>query len=1089
MKRFTSIFLSSLLAALAFVGFTASSSLANDQTGVFYSTYESRSLTEGTVFNAEAEDQSVIVVVRINTGSSAIPDSADVYRVAASLTAGGTVVSTESVDFWNYFMDGGNSHTAIQTAEVPASSSWVQLTLRSGLRQSVDYAFEVDMFKNGTVLTEGTDYVIQGVIGSFYRHSESITTDGDENTVSFSGEACVPAATMANIAEGTVLRVGMADSAGNSYQILRAYWVNSGSYNWTYQETVTVVAADKVDGIKVDVMANSIVSANAGLYDPSISIKVDGEATELAADCVTSPSTAPTLEVLDTGIKMNFDLAGADYATCFLAPEDSPNFQAVARPYFNQSEFMMFTSSASCAFEGIKRGNYVGWYHLEYEIGRTEMTSLNGRTSFSPTTATAATYAGGNGTFPEFSGSDGGSGQGSLVISEIDNEYFDFGTLGSSNFGPSNDYGKSSDGNGGLLIASVEGAENKISIRRLTPSGQDMTFASDGTAEVSVAQTGNFSQAPQIGWYGVQKDKWVALQRSDGFYGSSNETSQLITGTYSGGQTNTANIGRSDLAAFCQSYIDADNRPSSSYGYIEALFSLPTDSPTLLIRCSTERNVNSKNYYSNVYFVGTVDANGDLILKYSLSAQPTDSEPCSSTNVSKANSGATGSDVLIASYQVRWLPSSSNGGCFSGGGGLPASDVVSRDIYKILADTQTTSVAPIADVVSNSSETEPYIRSGSYSYGSGMGLIVSGTNLFMLNSTYLASNGPTPPNLKYSLAVFDGSSFGDVATWPLVNVGGETEFRSNTSFSQIADFSEEDNTSVLLLRQDQGGTDGGTTAARVDVSDGSVVSYRQMVATSNARDGFSLAVGNSSGNLNFFGIKSRAQAVLGTWQTTGELDPGLAALPINQGSQNTGVSEPLSGPPGPSESDTPAPAPAAAPYTGPVLDTPAITSSVAAGGKVVIPGSNLSGVSAVQVGGVAATVVVNSDGELEITVPSGLAAGTYDLVVVSSSGTLTVQNAITVSGSLVSESSGPVTPSTKRMENGTAKIRVFNAAGAGKIQIYVNGKEIAWVNTSDVNDPKLFNGYLVRTVELAEGKNVIEVFVDGERIRRVAYAS
>lgn len=179
----------------------------------------------------------------------------------------------------------------------------------------------------------------------------------------------------------------------------------------------------------------------------------------------------------------------------------------------------------------------------------------------------------------------------------------------------------------------------------------------------------------------------------------------------------------------------------------------------------------------------------------------------------------------------------------------------------------------------------------------------------------------------------------------------------------------------------------------------------------------------------------------------------------------------------------------AAPYTGPVLNTPSLSSRIAAGGKVVIPGSNLSGVSAVEIGGLAATVVVNSDGELEITVPAGLAAGTYDLVVVSSSGKLTVQNAITVSGSAVDATAGSATPSTKRMGDDSAKVWVFDVVGAGKVQIFVNGKEIAWVNTTDSSNSKLTNGYLVRTVELAEGKNIIEVFVDSERVRRTVYSN
>jgi hypothetical protein len=178
----------------------------------------------------------------------------------------------------------------------------------------------------------------------------------------------------------------------------------------------------------------------------------------------------------------------------------------------------------------------------------------------------------------------------------------------------------------------------------------------------------------------------------------------------------------------------------------------------------------------------------------------------------------------------------------------------------------------------------------------------------------------------------------------------------------------------------------------------------------------------------------------------------------------------------------------AAPYTGPVVSVPQITGAVA-GGKVVIPGSNLSSVSKVEINGLDATVTVNSDGELEITVPAGLAAGTYDLVIVSSAGRLVVQNAIVVSGSASTTPTGEARPSTKRLVDDSVKVWVFDVAGAGKVQIFVNGKEIAWVNATDANDSKLFNGYLVRTVELAEGKNVIEVFVDGERERRTVYSN
>ena len=175
------------------------------------------------------------------------------------------------------------------------------------------------------------------------------------------------------------------------------------------------------------------------------------------------------------------------------------------------------------------------------------------------------------------------------------------------------------------------------------------------------------------------------------------------------------------------------------------------------------------------------------------------------------------------------------------------------------------------------------------------------------------------------------------------------------------------------------------------------------------------------------------------------------------------------------------------PYTGPIVTPPAAV-SFRPGGKALLPGSNLSGVSKVSVDGLDANVKVNSAGELEITVPSSLKPGVYDLVIVSDSGTLTVQDGLRVAaGSGSVGATSEASPSTKLKEDNTVKVWVFDVVGAGKVQIFHNGKEIAWVNTTDSSDSKLTSGYLVRTVDLAPGKNVIEVYVDGERVKRAAY--
>jgi hypothetical protein len=169
-----------------------------------------------------------------------------------------------------------------------------------------------------------------------------------------------------------------------------------------------------------------------------------------------------------------------------------------------------------------------------------------------------------------------------------------------------------------------------------------------------------------------------------------------------------------------------------------------------------------------------------------------------------------------------------------------------------------------------------------------------------------------------------------------------------------------------------------------------------------------------------------------------------------------------------------------------VLNTPAIGAAVA-GGKLVISGSNLGGVSKIEIGGLDAQVVVLADGSIEITVPRGLAPGVYDIVINSDAGRVTVQGGLTVAAGAVA---GEVRPSTRLIAENRLKVWAFGAVGAGKVQIKLNGREVAWANALSADDPKLRDGYLVRTLTLAAGKNVIEVYVDGERVsRRVATGS
>lgn len=143
------------------------------------------------------------------------------------------------------------------------------------------------------------------------------------------------------------------------------------------------------------------------------------------------------------------------------------------------------------------------------------------------------------------------------------------------------------------------------------------------------------------------------------------------------------------------------------------------------------------------------------------------------------------------------------------------------------------------------------------------------------------------------------------------------------------------------------------------------------------------------------------------------------------------------------------------------------------------------------------TVTVESDGYFTFKRNIEAPAGDYLLQFsgTSSEGTpVTLALETTLAGS---QSQGLKTW-TKRLAGGTqAKLYAKSVIGQGKVSLRLNGKEIAWVRAVDETDPKLrvvtsgpMTGanYLVRTVNLQKGKNVLEVYVDGVRLTRTAYS-
>jgi hypothetical protein len=160
--------------------------------------------------------------------------------------------------------------------------------------------------------------------------------------------------------------------------------------------------------------------------------------------------------------------------------------------------------------------------------------------------------------------------------------------------------------------------------------------------------------------------------------------------------------------------------------------------------------------------------------------------------------------------------------------------------------------------------------------------------------------------------------------------------------------------------------------------------------------------------------------------------------------------------------------------------------SARSGESLAAFGHTLSTVSYLEIAGVRVAVAELSDTRFAFDVPTGLKPGVYDLVVFSSFGKLTVQDAITI---LASE--GKTNFWTKRMGS-SVKVYAKNVIGSGKVQFVVNGREIAWIRASSSADSRLsstgMDHYFVRTKSLSSGKNRFEILVSGKRVWFATYA-
>jgi hypothetical protein len=186
------------------------------------------------------------------------------------------------------------------------------------------------------------------------------------------------------------------------------------------------------------------------------------------------------------------------------------------------------------------------------------------------------------------------------------------------------------------------------------------------------------------------------------------------------------------------------------------------------------------------------------------------------------------------------------------------------------------------------------------------------------------------------------------------------------------------------------------------------------------------------------------------------------------------------------------PPPTSAPiYDGPLVEN-APLSITTAGGELTYRGKKLESVSKVVAAGKELRLVSTSASSFTVIVPV-LAAGTYSVTITSDYGQLTTQDALVVAPSIPLYK-GPGSFVTRKISDTEIKVYAKDILGLGKVQFFVNGKEIAWARAVDATDPKLriLNKnqaqipYLVRTISLKERVR-IEIRVEGQRAKFATY--
>jgi len=1007
-RKIASLIVSISMVLASFIALTpATASQALQDAFVPSRASEYRPITLGVPFAPKALETRVVARADITFAAAnyLALGLGNTLTVNAVLKRDGVVIAKPDVVRFSGPLTQNEGNSIIVNAE--DENLTIQIDLYSKVRPDEQYVFDFELIvSDGTTdsLVNPAQYTVGLLEGlfliDFYDPEIGIEVSTATAEVGFIGAACIRPEGLAALQVGDLVGATMTDTRGTTYTT-SFFWSGNEDIGQTSRE---VTSNDKSGSLGLTYEVQAAVTGLTGTtkFDPVISIrKLDGNndptGEELVGTCVQAPTAKPVLRAGSDGV-LKISAAkpsGVSEVDCYLAEADNPTV-AVVHTLLENGE---------CLFYGVKRGEYVAWITHQQNFTHSSLPIHSRRSPISE----PFVLLGGNSGFVQLSANAAGSGQGSLTTESINSDAFDFA---SSLVG--------SDGKGGLLVSSVQGPQRSFSIRNLTPAGQNSQFGDSGTLVVT-STADRFQFGPNIVSYGPEQNNWALLFRAEQILGgvaeafSSNFNYVLITGT-SSQRLSESIFSTAEVASFCRSAVTGSD-VNAINGHIENVVSSNDAQVILDVSCAVSVDFSNpvRQAFSQLQFHAAVGADGKLELKRALQAQPTPSEPCTNTTISSFNPAATGAELLIAAYSVRWLPAV--GDCFSSSGLLNSDEVLAREFTLVTAANSAVqrpaSVDAFGSFTTDPGSTEPAPCLVNQFCDVGATVAVNGSKPVLLLTQRDRFGGPALVS-RVNFGVVDDitGKLPDLPQLQSVRVGSATDFGSQFFFlDQIRGLAQNDSGSLLLRRFDSEEFSQQSwvarAPARLDLATGELTTYHQVqyAVVEGSQDGFNAMVPGADGGVNFYSQRSKTSALLAQWQTTGEFSSTLAALPVNLDAANSGV---------------------------------------------VAPPSNDTG------GGFVPPVVPDTeadDAALAEPSPRGW---------------------------------------TRFIGNDQLKIYARDIVGAGKVQFFLNGREIAWVRATDGSDPKLNvrsaagepGDGMVRTVTAAAGRNVLEIYVDGERVAR-----